>query len=136
MKRFALCFLLLSPLLFASDAAAQKKQQKSPCEEIATQFEANQCAHREYLAADAELNKVYKQLWAKLDEEERAVLRNAETAWLKYRDSNCEYESSFYRGGSMRPAIQSLCLARMTEARTAELKQQMKDYEECCGSPD
>jgi uncharacterized protein YecT (DUF1311 family) len=128
MRRFALCLLSLFTVL-PLVAAAQQKSPQTPCSDAVTQYEVNQCAHKEYLAADAELNKVYKQLSGKLDEEERALLKNAETAWLKYRDANCEYESAFYRGGTLRPAIYSFCLARMTSERTAELKQQIESLE-------
>jgi uncharacterized protein YecT (DUF1311 family) len=88
------------------------------------------CAHREYEAADAELNKAYNRLASKLDADARARLKEAELAWIKYRDANCEYESAFYLGGTMRPMIQSLCLARVTKARTAEIGGQIKDRED------
>ena len=84
------------------------------------------CAHREFQAADAELNKAYGRLAGILDAEEKALLKEAELAWIKYRDSNCTFESSQYAGGTMRPMIESFCLARVTKARTAELKEQFE----------
>ena len=128
MRALLTCLLCLSPAL-SLVAGGQQKQPPARCGDAATQYEANQCANKEYLAADAELNKVYKQLTEKLDDAQRARLKDAETAWLKYRDSNCEYESSFYLGGSIRPAIHSFCLARMTSERTDELKQQIESLE-------
>ena len=132
MRRIVLTLLALGSLLLIVNAAArQRQQQRVPCGGEGTQFEANQCAHREYLAADAELNRVYKQLASRLEgEEERAKLKDAETAWIGYRDANCEYEAFFYRGGTMRPLIQSFCLARVTKARAAELKQQIEDQKQ------
>ena len=118
-------------LLLLSPAAAQeKKKPATPCDDAGSQFELNQCAGREYKAADAELNVTYQRLAAKLDAEGRASLKAAEAAWLKYRDANCEYESSFYRGGTMRPMVHAFCLARVTRARTAELKGQIEDVEQ------
>ena len=129
---------LLTPLLLAACAAAsvgataggQKGREPHPCEEFGSQAEATGCAHREYQAADAELNRVYKQLVAKVDAEEREFLKKAETAWIKYRDAECEFEDSFYAGGTIRPMINYFCMARVTKARTAELRLQLKNLED------
>jgi uncharacterized protein YecT (DUF1311 family) len=124
-RKIILC-ALLAPLLLAAAAGAktQKERQIHPCEGNGSQAEASGCAHREYLAADAELNRAYSRLAGILDADEKALLKEAELAWIKYRDSNCTFESSQYAGGTMRPMIESFCLARVTRARTAELKEQ------------
>ena len=127
MKRTVLCALLASLCVAAAVAAgarAQKERQIQPCEGYGSQAEASACAHREYKAADAELNKVYGQLAGVLDAEDKASLKETELAWIKYRDSTCVFESSQYKGGTMRPMIESFCLARVTKSRTAELKEQ------------
>jgi uncharacterized protein YecT (DUF1311 family) len=124
MRRIALCVLLAPILLSAAGAKAQKERQIQPCEGQGSQAEASGCAHREYLAADAELNRAYTRLAGILDAEEKALLKESELAWIKYRDSNCTFESSQYAGGTMRPMIESFCLTRVTKARTAELKEQ------------
>jgi uncharacterized protein YecT (DUF1311 family) len=89
----------------------------------------NVCAHKEFQAADDALNRAYNQLSSRLDEGRRAKLKEAELAWLKYRDGNCEFVSSEYEGGSMRPMVHSFCLADVTRARTAELKRQLRELE-------
>lgn len=126
-RNIMLC-ALLAPLLLTAAAGAktQKQRQIQPCEERGSQAEASGCAHREYQAADAELNKAYSRLAGLLDAEEKARLKEAELAWIKYRDSNCTFESSQYAGGTMRPMIESFCLTRVTKARTAELKEQFE----------
>ena len=131
-KRIALGLLVVAcllPVVVASDAQKGQKQQ-NPCEDAATQFEMNQCARKEHEAADAELNKVYNRFAAMLDDEQRAQLKAAELAWIKYRDATCEFEGAFYKGGTMRPMIQSYCLARVTNERTAELKLQIETFEQ------
>jgi uncharacterized protein YecT (DUF1311 family) len=130
MKRIILCALLVSLSLSAAGAKTQKPRQIQPCEEKSSQAEASECAYHEYQAADADLNKVYARLALKLDADGKALLKVSELAWIKYRDSNCAFESSFYKGGTMRPMIESFCLARVTKARTAELKQQLELYEQ------
>ena len=124
-RRIILCALLAPVLLSgAAGAKTQKERQIQPCEERGSQAEASGCAHREFQAADAELNKVYGRLAGILDAGEKALLKEAELAWIKYRDSNCAFESSQYAGGTMRPMIESFCLTRVTRACTAELKEQ------------
>jgi uncharacterized protein YecT (DUF1311 family) len=126
MKRTVLCVLLVS-LCVAAAAGAQEGQKERPihpCEGNGSQAEATGCAHREYKAADAELNKVYGQLAGVLDAEDKASLKESELAWIKYRDSTCVFESSQYKGGTMRPMIEYFCLARVTKSRAAELRDQ------------
>ncbi|MFL6331756.1 MAG: lysozyme inhibitor LprI family protein [Pyrinomonadaceae bacterium] len=123
-NRIIACALLTHLLLTAAGAKTQKQREIQPCEGNGSQAEASGCAHREYLAADAELNKTYNRLAGVLDADEKALLKESELAWIKYRDSNCTFESSQYAGGTMRPMIESFCLARVTRARTAELKEQ------------
>jgi uncharacterized protein YecT (DUF1311 family) len=123
-KQIISCALLTLLLLTAAGAKTQKQRQIQPCEGYGSQAEASGCAHQEYLAADAELNKAYNRLAGILDADEKALLKTSELAWIKYRDSDCVFESSQYAGGTMRPMIESFCLARVTKARTAELKEQ------------
>jgi uncharacterized protein YecT (DUF1311 family) len=126
--RRSLFYALLTLMLLtaAVGAKTQRQRQLQPCEERGSQAEASGCAHREFEAADAELNKIYNRLAAALDAEDKALLKQSELAWIKYRDSNCMFESSQYRGGTMRPMIESFCLTRVTRARTAELKDQLE----------
>ena len=58
------------------------------CKNPATQSDMNECAGTEYRAADAELNKVYKQLMATGDEPFRKRLQAAQRAWLAFRDAH------------------------------------------------
>ncbi|HJQ32636.1 MAG TPA: lysozyme inhibitor LprI family protein [Pyrinomonadaceae bacterium] len=128
MKRIASAILLASVLLAA--AHAQKREEQSPCGDAQTQAELNMCAGRKFKEADAELNRVYNQLTSKVEAPYRAKLKAAEVSWLKYRDDNCDYETALYEGGSMRPMVYSFCLERMTKARTAELREQIKELDE------
>ncbi len=127
MKTFALGLLVLCCALPFAGASAQKKQKKEPCDDARTQLDMNVCADREFKNADAALNRLYNQLMAQVDEDGKAKIKSVELAWLKYRDSNCDYEASVYEGGSIKPMIYSFCLARMTQARTSELKDQIKE---------
>jgi len=124
MKLVLTMFLLL--VVMAGYAVGQKQKPK-PCENAMTQTDMNICWGNEYKKADAALNKTYQELAAMLEEEEKAQLKTAETAWLKYRDTNCEFVADQYKGGSIRPMIAAICLADVTNNRTTELKNQIKD---------
>ena len=130
MKKTATALLLLVPVFLSGAASAQKHALQVSCTDPQTQYEMNVCADRKYKAADAELNRVYNRLASMLEDKERAKLKATEVSWLKYRDDNCDYESSLYEGGSMRPAVYSSCMERMTKARTAELRGQIEEREQ------
>lgn len=121
--------VLLSCVALAAAAAAQRRAADDPCRDPQSQAEMNMCAAKRFKAADAELNRVYNQLASMLggDADSPARLKAAELSWIKYRDDNCVYEADFFEGGSMRPLIHSSCMERMTKARTAELRGQIKE---------
>jgi len=110
-----------------SAGISAQKQKPKPCENAQSQAEMNMCWGNEYKKADAQLNKTYQELTAMLDDEDKAELKTAETAWLKYRDAHCQFVSDQYRGGSIRPMIEAICLADVTGNRTTELKNQIKE---------
>jgi uncharacterized protein YecT (DUF1311 family) len=129
--RIAIWILVLLLMTCAGfSAAGQKKEPDDPCPGAQSQAEMNQCAGKAYKAADAELNQVYQKLVAMLDDEEKAQLKDVETAWLKYRDVNCAFVADQFKGGSIRPMIHAFCLADMTKNRTTEIKNQIKDRDQ------
>ena len=92
-----------------------------------TQLEMNQTAQKKYEKADKELNKVYSILIKSLDKTEAQILIKAQKCWIKFRDSHCEFESSQYEGGSIKPLIYSTCLEELTKKRITELNKSIKD---------
>ena len=122
-----LCSMLISSIIQAS-AAGQSHQKQDPCANAQTTAEIAECAGKEYKKADSELNKVYRQLMEKLDDPgHKSALKESEVAWLKYRDSNCDFESYLNRGGTIYPIVNTGCRTRMTQARTSELKEMLKE---------
>ena len=105
----------------------------------------NDCATFEYRRTDALLSKVYgKALQYMADDLARAQkagdqrqtkyertaitsLKEAERAWLSYRDIQCKAAGQQYEGGSMSPMIYSQCLTTLTEHRIADLKSIYED---------
>lgn len=130
MKSIKSPIILILALLLSSISIAGQKPKDDPCPNAQSQLEMNMCAGNAYKAADGELNQVYRKLVAMLDAEEKAQLKGAQTAWLKYRDAHCEFVGDQYKGGSIRPMIYSFCLADVTRNRTAELKGQIEDRDQ------
>ena len=127
MKLAIISGLLL--LILCATILSQNQEKKDPCADAQSQAEMNMCWGKEYKAADAKMNKTYQDFMSKLDESEKMQLKNAQLAWLKYRDANCDFVADQYKGGTMRPMIAAICLADVTNARVNELKSQIKDRE-------
>jgi uncharacterized protein YecT (DUF1311 family) len=87
----------------------------------------NETANANYKKADAQLNKVYKQLMTILTKKEKPLLIQAEKDWVKFRDSHCKFEASLYEGGSIQPLIYSTCLEELTKKRIVEIKDSIKE---------
>lgn len=126
MKLWTICGLVV---LIVATVVAQD-QKKDPCADAQSQGEMNMCWGNQYKAADARLNAVYREFLSKLSQEETAQLKNAQLAWLKYRDANCEFVADQFKGGSMRPMIAAICLTDVTDNRANELKAQMKERDQ------
>ena len=110
----AALFLILVP-----DAL---RAQPSECDEARTQLDTNTCAADEFSLTDSVLNVVYAQVVAQIDSVQLPHLREAQRAWIRLRDADCELEAAEFEGGSIRPAIEMMCLARETRRRTAFLR--------------
>lgn len=101
--------------------------QRPNCNNPQTQSEMNICASIAYQNADRKLNQVYRQLLPKLSAARKQKLISAQQAWIKFRDSSCEFERSAYEGGSMAPMIYGFCLVDVTEQRTKDLQRYLED---------
>ncbi len=111
MKRVLLILLLLALPAFAQN-----------------QHELNMAADADYKLADAELNQVYKQLMARLDDDSKKKLVDAQLLWIKFRDADAYARAEVNKGGSIYPMIFSGACASTTRARTAQLKQWYNEY--------
>ena len=103
------------------------------CNKAATQFDMNECADKAYQATDKVLNEVYKKVVA-AQEGDSAKLKAAQRAWIGFRDAQCSFETADSEGGSIQPMEYSICLTKLTKARTAELNAYLacqKDAAKC-----
>jgi uncharacterized protein YecT (DUF1311 family) len=92
------------------------------CEDALTTAQMQECANRRYARADAELNQAYKQLASQLEPQRRGLLRDAQRAWVAFRDKNAAFVASDAEGGTLYPVLEVSERASMTERRAQDLK--------------
>jgi uncharacterized protein YecT (DUF1311 family) len=97
-------------------------QSKTDCSNASTTIEINDCAQKEFLAADKELNNIYKKVMEKLSVVQRPVLIRAQKKWISFRDDYSKIYESIYAGGTIAASAEIDCKTASTRARIAELK--------------
>lgn len=113
-----LCLAALLAALGPACLAAQ--QEEAFCPEGRTQLDMNACAAEELAQADSLLNENYQALLRTLEPERVQALREAQRAWIRFRDAECEFQVSEVAGGSIAPSVHALCLAHLSEQRAAQ----------------
>lgn len=114
--------LLIAALIAPVPAFAQT----DPCATAQTQMDLNACTDQAYRAADLALNQTYQTLRKRLSEESRSKLKDAQRAWITFRDAECTFIASGVEGGSAQPMVHSTCLTNLTRERTETLAKQME----------
>ncbi len=125
-------FILSAALLVLSVLGRPAAAENISCANAVAQQELNQCAYANWEAADAELNAVYKVAIAMLEQwdadlpaDEKGgakALREAQRAWITFRDKTCEAEGYAMKGGSAEPLLVYGCMRVVTKERTAHLQ--------------
>jgi len=112
---------LVAVCLCLFGAPALVSAQTVSCDEAMTTREMMVCEKAALDTADKELNRVYDVMQANLDKTGKLLLRDAQRAWIAYRDAECARIADFARGGTMAPLLALGCKAKMTADRTTEL---------------
>jgi uncharacterized protein YecT (DUF1311 family) len=120
-------------------AGAAARAQEAGCEDAITQREMNDCAAQDFTAADQELNEAYGAARAALrlidrsllpdDRGAEAALRDAQRAWITFRDNACAAEGFRMRGGSAEALLVYSCMTRLTNQRIDDLWSLAEDEE-------
>ncbi|MGV8125238.1 MAG: lysozyme inhibitor LprI family protein [Candidatus Xenobiia bacterium LiM19] len=129
MKKHLIIFALAVFIFIATTAFVQCRENAETQYLIVAQSQSqmNRDAQDRYKKSDAELNNVYKQLISRVAKEQKNALIDAQLAWIKFRDANSACWASPNKGGSIYPLIYFGRMKKMTEARTAELRELMKE---------
>ncbi len=125
---------MLRPLTiaFACHLAPAALAQTPDCSNTMVQSELNACAYADWEEADARLNNIYVEAVALLEREDAEfpipeasrleALRDAQRAWVTFRDKSCAVESYLWKGGSAEPLATYGCLRVLTEERIGHLR--------------
>ena len=131
-------FSMIRPFLVLACLSLPATAQEEDCANAVTQMDMNQCAYDDWEAADAELNDAYGQAmvllqgWdADLPKDEQGgaqALKEAQRAWITFRDKACEAEGYAMKGGSAEPLLVYGCMRQLTEDRTSQLTGLVEAY--------
>jgi len=112
--------------------------QEVDCANAVAQVEMTFCAQQDFLAADTDLNRVYKDARAtmiRIDSDLPAsqrgaeiALRDAQRAWITFRDQACLAEAYSWHGGSGEPMIYASCQENLTRRRVEDLIELAQGY--------
>jgi hypothetical protein len=75
--------------------------------------------------ADAALNANYKALSSQLDGANLQRLRDAQRAWIAFRDKECSFRAQGTDGGTASALASSGCIAELSQQRADALKRQL-----------
>lgn len=127
-KRAAIAAAFAGLLIGATATPAQQLD----CSNPQSQVEMTGCAAQAFEAADGDLNLAWRiamEQARRLDEVLREgevpavdILRDAQRAWITFRDKGCEAESLMARGGTLQNQLYFICLERETRQRTEALR--------------
>ena len=88
-----------------------------------TQSEMNAQARAEFERVDAELNKTYKALLARLpDAESKRKLQESQRAWIAFRDAEASFAADQVRSGSAAPVVRYASMTQSTQQRIKQLR--------------
>lgn len=108
-------FALLPLYCCAAHAAAPD------CKAAVKQADMSACAYEEFLDAHGQQVQAIKAFTARLDPAQRKRWDSAQASWVRWRTSQCDFESAGVGSGSAREMLQWRCVARMTRERTTSI---------------
>lgn len=113
------CVLLAGPALASDHGVFDERD----CTRTETQRDLNHCTAENLDAANRTLTDVYRAVMARQETEAaRRALREAERAWVDFKDGKCAADAGPRgEGGSMWPTNWAYCEIEVTKKRIREL---------------
>jgi uncharacterized protein YecT (DUF1311 family) len=103
----------------------------NPCLDLdATKSTADQnaCVDRERVVWDDILNETFRRLRDKLDDQQKAKLRDMQRAWITFRDTTCAFYWDYFQG-TMASPMSASCANKETARRALFLLGFLEDAE-------
>jgi uncharacterized protein YecT (DUF1311 family) len=123
---------ILGYFLALASIADASAEDKNLCTSSRTEIEILECFESKLKDADAELNSAYKLLMTRYKENgapsvstvetQNVYLKKAQLAWIKQRDTTCDFETYDSIAGSGFGSIYTACLLKQTQNRVDYLK--------------
>ncbi|MFI8691973.1 lysozyme inhibitor LprI family protein [Stutzerimonas kunmingensis] len=128
-RKSAAIFILAGAFAGVAHAASMKE---SICNSASNEGEMYQCLKHQFNKADATLNQSYKTLVARYKNNgiqqaqgakpQDSYLKEAQIAWIKFRDESCDFETYEAITGSGFGTIYTACLLGKTLERVKYLQ--------------
>lgn len=127
--RFLIVFSVCCFVFFTQNSA--KAQGHSVfCGQADSTAASQSCLKRHLDSAQRKLNTVYKKLIEKLEGDTLVELKELQTTWLRYRDTECMWEAARSITPSLKRVNEISCMARVTEDRLDLLSIALSDHSE------
>ncbi|MFK6685772.1 lysozyme inhibitor LprI family protein [Acinetobacter baumannii] len=121
-KFMRITFLIMSTITCSVTFAGIDK-----CSNLPNQSALNNCSSNVLNSANQKINTVYANYMKELSPTEKLQLKEAQRAWIQYKEKDCQFQSSPVLKGSLYQFVHNACLVEKTETRTKELQ----DMQEC-----
>jgi uncharacterized protein YecT (DUF1311 family) len=100
---------------------------RADCNNPATDSERASCMAADLRQADDTINTVYQQLIRSISGTDRIALRDAQRAWIKFRDAQCGLNAGTGQRDAwlnqlLKDYQKAVCVTRVTNDRVAELQ--------------
>ncbi|HHY2118401.1 TPA: lysozyme inhibitor LprI family protein [Acinetobacter baumannii] len=89
------------------------------CDSARNTYDDIYCTNKIYASADADLNKNYQALRAKLNTAQRNTLKRSQLAWIRQRDAECT--------DSNRNSVDVQCRLQTTQERNHWLQERLRE---------
>ena len=89
-------------------------------------------------AAERSLEAVRTELVKRLDAPAQAHFEVVQHAWARYRDAECDFQTRWTEGGSIRPTLMALCRDQLAGERERQLARYLacEEGDMTCPPPD
>ncbi|MCH8622805.1 lysozyme inhibitor LprI family protein [Undibacterium sp. TS12] len=128
--------LLYKITSFITLACASQFALALDCSKASNTIEINECASIEQKKVEAKLNAVYQRVMKMLDKEiaagdldkaSKTTLIEAQRAWLKFREADCNAVYQYHISGTIRGVMYIGCMQTHTERRIKDLEEYEKN---------
>lgn len=98
------------------------------CADAQDQATLNHCADAAFKQSDRKLNELYKEMETRLadDADTKKLLVQAQRDWVRFRDAECDFQTSAAAGGSILPMLVAQCRDGLTQSRIQDFEGYLK----------